>query len=368
MHDSPLRICMVAPLPPPYGGISHWSAMMKKYAASQTNIQLEFVDIAPRWRAIHDLSHWKRIIGGLLQTLRDSWRLLVRLIQDRPQIIHLTTSGQLAVFRDLLLMIIAKTFLVPVIYHIRFGRVPDIAERSTREWFLMKLAMRMAHTVIAIDGLTRKAINKYLPLVKIEQIPNCVNFSALPQNNDQSSDISKVVFIGWVIPTKGVEELLAAWSQMHMPGWQLDIVGPGDQNYQKALLEKYQPQNISFHGELSHGAAMNLLSTADCFVLPSYTEGFPNVVLEAMALGKPIVATNVGAIPEMLEGQCGIVVKPQSVKELKIALQTVLENEVLRKSIGVSALSKAHSEYSLEVVFKKYLNVWQEAARKEQRK
>ena len=64
------------------------------------------------------------------------------------------------VLRDLVVMLLASIYTVPVIYHIRFGRVPVIAKKSTREWFLMRLAMRRANTVIAIDRSTADAIDE----------------------------------------------------------------------------------------------------------------------------------------------------------------------------------------------------------------
>jgi glycosyltransferase involved in cell wall biosynthesis len=165
-----------------------------------------------------------------------------------------------------------------------------------------------------------------------------------------------------MIPTKGIEELVAAWSQLELTDWQLDIVGPGDQNYKDTLIGKYHTPSINFLGELGHGEAMTVLSDADCFVLPSYTEGFPNVVLEAMALGKPIIATSVGAIPEMLDGECGLVIKPRSINELKDAIQLLADDPNLRKTMGCRAQEKAQLEYSLEVVFDKYMNIWRQAA------
>lgn len=364
MSDTPLRICMVAPLPPPYGGISHWASMVSGHAQRKSSLLLEIVDIAPRWRAIHDQALWKRLLGGTLQTLRDGWQLFGCLRRSHPQVIHLTTSGQLAVLRDLVVMFLARLYSVPVIYHIRFGRVPKIAKKSTCEWFLMRMAMNKSDTIIAIDKETFKALKTYLPNLRVVYVPNCVNFSDLPERKNLPHRVRKVLFIGWVIPTKGIEELIASWAQLQPQWWQLEIVGPGDQDYQQMLIDKYRPSSVVFRGELDHVEAMVALSESDCFVLPSFTEGFPNVVLEAMALAKPIVATSVGAIPEMLDDGCGLLIKPHSIDELKEALQSVMINEKLRNSMGLRAFKKAHSNYSLDVVFEKYMNIWQLAARK----
>jgi glycosyltransferase involved in cell wall biosynthesis len=340
--------------------------MVQRYALTFSNINLEIVDIAPRWRAVHDQSLLRRVLGGTIQTFRDSWRLFGALRKVRPHVIHLTSSGQLAILRDLAVMLLSWIYSTPVIYHIRFGRVPEIAKKSTCEWLLMRLAISRADSVIAIDSSTVDAINEYLPQVKVEHVPNCVNFLSLPEITATEHSVRRVVFIGWVIPSKGIEELISAWSQLGLLSWQLDIIGPGDQNYIDMLNDKYESASVVFHGELDHGVAMVHLSDSDLFVLPSYTEGFPNVVLEAMALGKPIVATSVGAISEMLEGGSGILVKPRSVFELKKAIRLVTGDEKLRDTMGARAREKAKKEYTIEVVFEKYINIWWQSARRGQ--
>jgi len=77
-----------------------------------------------------------------------------------------------------------------------------------------------------------------------------------------------------------------------------------------------------------------------------------------MSLGKPIVATNVGSIPEMLVGECGIVVKPKDVHELAVALSKVLEDEKFRVDMGKRAQMRAISEYSIDEVFSNYMKTW----------
>jgi len=362
MPDSSLRVCMISPLPPPYGGISHWTEMIRQYSDKREGFDLRIVDTACRWRAIHDLSLWKRGIGGFFQTIEVIFRLCHIILSWRPHTIHLTTAGQFGVFRDLAVLFVARLFHIPVIYHIHFGRVPMIAEARTLEWRLIARAMRRSNTVIAIDSPTKSAVRLHLPDVRIIRVPNCVNIYKLPQSVERSGSGQTVVFIGWVIPTKGVEELIEAWKLLQRDGWRLCVIGPGNPDYIKQLIDKYRPERVDFLGELAHDEAMKQLAGADVFVLPSYTEGFPNVVLEAMSLGKPIVATNVGSIPEMLVDECGIVVKPKDVHELAVALSKVFENEKLRTDMGKRARDRALSTYSLKKVFETYMSVWRQAA------
>jgi glycosyltransferase involved in cell wall biosynthesis len=108
---------------------------------------------------------------------------------------------------------------------------------------------------------------------------------------------------------------------------------------------------------------MEFLAQASVFVLPSYTEGFPNAVLEAMALGKPIIGTRVGAIPEMLTGDCGVLIAPKNAREIRDALKLLLNDNELRKRLAGKARARVTEEYSLESVFHRYKQVWYEAAR-----
>lgn len=94
--------------------------------------------------------------------------------------------------------------------------------------------------------------------------------------------------MGWVIKTKGIEELLSAWKDVNIDG-KLLIVGPYQESYLEYLNKSgYDLQNVIFEGEKSHEEAMNLLAGCEAFILPSYSEGCPYVILEAMSLKKPI--------------------------------------------------------------------------------
>jgi len=182
----------------------------------------------------------------------------------------------------------------------------------------------------------------------------------LPRALDPVQNSREVVFLGWVVPTKGIEELISAWNQLRPAAgdWTLKIVGPYSADYVEDLRGRYDTEGIVFTGEKTHQEAMEILGRADIFVLPSYTEGFPNVVVEAMSLARPIIATDVGAIPEMLADNCGIVIPVKNTDELRAAIQELIENPEHRNQMGRAAFKKAADSYTLEKVFAKYLDTW----------
>jgi glycosyltransferase involved in cell wall biosynthesis len=362
--NSLLRVCLVSPLPPPYGGISHWTAMVSRYAGMRKSVRLRVVNTAPGWRPIHEVRVWKRIVGGTLQALGDLLRFFRILSAWHPNVVHLTTSGHLAVFRDLGILLIARIFSVPVVYHIRFGRVPQMARERSKEWQIISFAMRLAHTVVCIDCITEEALRRHLPDINLARIPNCISWREFPQHLAAASSQHIAVFLGWVIPSKGIGDLLDAWMRLEPGDWRLHVIGPGGQDYRKKLMDLYQLERVNFIGELSHNEAMERLAEAEVLVLPSYSEGFPNVVLEAMVLGKAIVATAVGAIPEMLADGCGTLVEPGDAKKLAVALQLILGDAELRSTMGERARNRAILKFSIDAVFEQYLSVWHQAAGK----
>lgn len=360
-----LNVCLVAPLPPQFdgrnhscGGIGHWTQMVLKFAQRRDDVALAVIDTTPRWRSIHNFSLWKRALSGGLNLSGYMVRLLKKLVSGKVDVIHMTTSGDLGVVRDLLVLITSRVFGVPVIYHIRFGRVPILAQTGGFEWALLSTAMRMAATVVAIDAATYSALRQKLPRIAVALVPNCINLDSIqPQGKPKSAERT-VLFAGWVIPAKGVEELLGAWARIRKEGWQLAIVGPVDPVYQRDLTERHATEAVLFLGERTHEETLSLIGACDVFVLPSYSEGFPNAVLEAMAQGKAIVASSVGAIPEMLAEGAGELVPSKDVDGLASALQRTMVDEQARLDMGEKARSRVMASYSIEAVFERYMKIW----------
>ena len=352
-----LRVCLVSPLPPPYGGISHWTKMIEKYAGESDAVELQVLNTAPTWREIHDTAIWKRAVGGAFQLLRDLVSFLVILFKWKPNAVHLTTSGQLALVRDIVILLLSRVVKVNTVYHIRFGRIPDILRYKSKESLFFRMAASLAHHIIAIDKATYDALVGRFGASKVSLISNCYDPIALP-SFFSALQAHSVVFLGWVIPSKGVEELIDAWMSCESSDWTLSIIGPGDALYIDILKQRTINKNVEYLGSMKHPDAMIQLNKASIFVLPSHTEGFPNVIVEAMAMGKAIIATDVGAIPEMLGSDRGVLVPSRDIEKLANALKSVMDNELLRENLGLAAREFAQSHYSIQSVFQSYLALW----------
>ncbi len=353
-----MKVLLVAPLPPPYGGITNWSQTVLNYAKNQ-NVEITALNTSPAKRSTEGRSLFDRIVVSGFEMLRLGKALRRTIKNSRPDVIHITTSGSLAVIRDILLMRIAASFNLPTVYHIHFGRVPDIIEKkSFGRWLLLK-ALKMATAVIAIDKKTYTAVEKYLSTNKVFLTPNPIDLESLPKADCEAK--KQVVFLGWVVKEKGVEELIEAWNTLgkEFGDYELAIIGPADNRYLERLKSLKRVENIVFKGEMSHNDAMKALSESEIFVLPSYTEGFPNVVIEAMAYKKTIIATNVGAIPEMLCGDCGIVIEKESAKALENALRQVIGDRQAAERMAQNAYKRVKEQYQIANIYDMYNEIWE---------
>ncbi len=352
-----MKVLLVSPKPPPYGGIANWTAMILDYV-NHTDDAFDTIDIAPKKRSTDGRTLFDRVVVSGFEMFLQNRLLKKKIKQNTPDVIHMTTSGQLAIFRDILLLKTAKKYHIPTVYHIRFGKTAEMAEHGTIMWRFFKKAMEMSSAVVAIDKKTHDVIKKYVPGANVMLLPNPVNMASLPKCCNELK--KQIVFVGWVVPTKGVEELVQAWNVVgdEYPEYELLVVGQAKPKYLEELKKTVKVKNIEFTGEMSHDKAMETVAESEVFILPSYTEGFPNAVVEAMALKKPVIATDVGAIPEMLEGDSGVLIKSQSVNEIISALRKVLNDEQFRNNISQNALNKVHSEYAIDIVYSRYKEIW----------
>ncbi|MEZ5512884.1 MAG: glycosyltransferase [Steroidobacteraceae bacterium] len=168
------------------------------------------------------------------------------------------------------------------------------------------------------------------------------------------------VFVGRLHPTKDIPTLLRAFAQVRLQpdsNARLWIVGDGAE---RAALEVLAERllvsaRVTFLGQRTD--VRQILCAADTLVMSSITEGAPMVLLEAMAQRVPCIATSVGAIPELLLPDCGLVVGPRSPDELAAAMTRMLSDGALRDSVRHRAFTRVATNYDIEKTVDQYLNL-----------
>jgi glycosyltransferase involved in cell wall biosynthesis len=169
---------------------------------------------------------------------------------------------------------------------------------------------------------------------------------------------------------KGIEVLLSAFSMFlqQYPTAHLLLVGfviPGEQSNFESLVTKYNLNDrITVTGRITRHDALCYIRTMDIFVFTSLHDGCPNTVLEAMLAGVPIVATRVGAVPELIEdGKHGLLVPPGSATELHEAMVKMLHDDSTRQEYGNQAQQRVLREFALHRELEAYWKIYQECLR-----
>lgn len=349
------------------GGINQWAQNIISYHQDHNDgIELIPVSFDRHTSRIHANNALQRLINGVKEQTSPMLEAITILKEKKVEVVHICTSAGMGCFRDLLLVKASKHYHVRSIVHLHFGRLPELAEKKSWEWRILKKVLRRCDVIVPMNKPTEKTLLengfnnvRYLPNPLSEQIIKEV--SELDGRFQRNA--GQLLFVGHVYETKGVYELVKGCKNIE--GVKLRIVGKYTNEMKDNLLSistsSYNKDWIVFVGEIPHEEVLKELLKADVFVFPSYTEGFPNVILEAMACGCPIIASDVGAIPEMLDIQneaCGICIHPHSSSEVHDAVFLLLKDSSRKEEYAKRAKMRVNSLFNMTVVWNQLVDIW----------
>ena len=215
--------------------------------------------------------------------------------------------------------------------------------------FLLKNAFERSEVVFTVSEDLRSKVLAISPSSTVHTVYNGVDFeqfkiksSVSQANSDKHNSSINLLFIGNLIKEKGVVELANVYPRLKQtfPKLTLTVVGQGP--LKSALESKLQQwlssSDVSFTGALSHDKVAEHLSHSGVLVLPSYSEGVPNVIMEAVASGVPVVATKVGGIPEIVNSENGTLIPAKDENALYDGICSLLSKEWRPEAIRQSVL------------------------------
>ena len=251
------------------------------------------------------------------------------------------------------------------IVHFHFGRIPELKHKNNWEWNILKKVITSADKIIVLDK------NSYTTLLasnfsNVEIVPNPVAPEIINQI-DNIIDIKRmpgtILFVGHVVKTKGIFELIEACKTIS--NIKVKLIGHISDSMKSAIKSVAGYNNeqwLDIMGELSYKEVIVEMCKCDIFVLPTYTEGFPNVILESMASGCAIITTKVGAIPEMLEidekGKYCTFVDVGNIEQLKTAITNLLYNEKIKIELRKNVYRRVRERYSMPIIWEMLENIW----------
>ncbi len=217
-----------------------------------------------------------------------------------------------------------------------------------------KLAERgLLKGINAITAVTMEAAEHYRSLgFKVRHIPNAIDLSELPESRERVSD-PQITYLGRLSREKGVDLLVEA-ALRGMRG----LVIAGDGPLRSLVEHAARRKLLRFLGPLPHRRALRILAGSDVAILPSREEGVSTVLLEAMALKIPVVATKVGGTIEVVrDGYDAVLIDPR-VEEVGEAVRTLLEDRGLARKLAVNAYRRVVSTFSWDIVQQQYLKLY----------
>jgi glycosyltransferase involved in cell wall biosynthesis len=240
---------------------------------------------------------------------------------------------------------------------------PHFSPRASLRAFqrgLYQAVVRRARIIAVADHVADAVIRVGIPRNRIEVIPNGVVIPAEPLLPPAGAGPVRIGLLGRLDPQKGADVFVEAARRMG-GGAELVLGAPGAHDrYAEELLAAARAANVG----IVIPAGSEFLRGLDVVVLPSRYEGHPLVLLEAMALGKPVVATRIPGIREVVEsGRTGVLVPPGDADALVATLRSLVEDPEFRASLGARARESVKSRYALADVHDRIVTFLEATAR-----
>ncbi len=267
-----------------------------------------------------------------------------------------------------IMVFVARLFGKRVILSPRSGLLLDDLEKSRfMRWFI-PFVFRQCNIIMCQTQSWKQFYQSILGLPddRFIVIPNWVDlepYSNISAHHKQVDNRVSILFLGRIERNKGVYDLVEAVQMFHedLRHCRFIICGMGSEL--GAFKEKIAGLALShlfeFRGWVTGPEKIQVLRDADIFVLPSYREGLPNALLEAMASGLAVVATAVGGIPDILDNKTGRLIQPGDVEALGHAIVELSKSAELRGQLGQSARGHVLENHDINKIWPRFLNMLQ---------
>jgi glycosyltransferase involved in cell wall biosynthesis len=266
-----MKILLISPLPPPPGGISTWSENILAFFKTKKNeIEIINQNNALTYRQITNVNYTNRIYTGVIHSLKIIRLFIKNIKSEKPQLIHLTSSASLALFKDLIIVSISKYYRIPIVYHLHFGRIPALSKTKNWEWFLLRFLIHRSNKTIVIDIPSFNTL-KTNGIQNVVNIPNPISFELEKESisiNKQQQRINNLIFVGHIIKDKGVFELVEACVSIPQIDY-LQLIGPYEESIKRDLeviaSKRENGKWLSFRGTLDKENVTNEMKNSNLF-------------------------------------------------------------------------------------------------------
>lgn len=301
------------------------------------------------------------VLNKLLTAAEAFFRFTGWLLAGRVAAVHAHTAARGSFWRKSVFLLLGRLAGCRSILHLHDGTFPTYYREkcgAMRQRAIRYVLARMDRVVVLTPGWLA-TIREIEPSARFEVIANPV----LPLSIPRTPQPEEILFLGRLWKEKGAYDLIEAAAPLavEFPSVRIVCAGDGDADALRArAAELGVAGNVVFPGWVEGPAKDALLARAAVFALPSYFEGLPIGVLEAMINGIPVVATPVGGIADALGGEAGLLVAPGDVAALAGALAKLLRSPELRARLGAAGKRRAQENYACDRVIERIGDLYQQ--------
>lgn len=286
------------------------------------------------------------VLGGL--------RIAALLLTGQVSLVHAHVSSHGSFRRKSLYLALARLCGVPTIFHLHSGGFRRFVEQEASPRLRRRVlnTLRSSSHLIALSQSWADYLRSLAPEARISVLPNPVDLPAPERLSPGES--GRVLFLGRASESKGVYDLLMAFAEVvkRHDHARLAIGGDGDlARLQSRITELGLGGHVEVLGWVAGEQKTAQFARSQIYVLPSYHEGLPMGMLEAMAFAKAVVVTPVGGVPEAVEqGVHGLLVEPGDVAGLTAALMSLMSDPLYQQRLGAAARARVEAGYATPYV------------------
>lgn len=356
-ESSFMKICMIVPDAMVKGGIA---SVVNGYRSYDFGKEYEIIYV----ESYCDGSKWKK----LFKALKGYLEFAKVLKKEKPDLVHVHSSFGPSFYRKMPFIYMAYRKKLPIVNHIHGAEFDTFYLNATdKKKSLIRKVYQHCDRLIALSEEWKERLKMIVPEEKITVLTNyCTIPADLPEKRK-----NQMLFLGEIGQRKGGFDIPSILAESHLQENSIRFIFAGDgqtediARIKKEIEEKGLGEWVKFPGWVRGKEKEQLLRESKIFLFPSYNEGMPMAVLEAMAYGLAIVTTEVGGIPKLItDGEDGYLCRPGDTESMGRCIRILFADEKLTESMSAKARQKAVSGYSRESHIRKLLQIYRDVLEK----
>ena len=352
-----MRIAMIGPDLEAQGGIATLARTFIQ-AKAMDGVEIRYFPTVGEGSKLKKAAQMALGQKNFLQGVLGDWK---------PDIVHIHVADGVSFYRKMVYFEQARAMGLPVILHNNFAFLEDLVAKSPVHENLVRRAYSQATQVHVVSHDMARNISEWTDgAANIKVLFNPVPAKSIPYPGPRGAKASPIVlFMGRVGERKGIFDLIRALPEVsaRVPKMRLRVGGDGDivRLNQEIATNNLEP-HVEVLGWISGQDKLDAYTTADVYCLPSYAEGLPISVLEAMAAGLPVVSTTADGIPDaVLDGKTGLLFQAGDIGAMAQHLVTLLTDPKLRDTMGTAGRERVEQVFDGEILAKTLRGYWKEA-------